>query len=145
MALIINEQEKQKIFRQITHRLGAPIRKVELTEEQMCSLLEIAIEDHSSYINDWLIESQWSSLYGANLNTTDLSKAFTTRSQDYEQSFTYAYSKIVGLQATGPWELKKDYITVESGKQVYTIPAGREINEVLWLTPPTMDNALYSV
>ena len=62
----------------------------------------------------------------------------------YEDSFTYAYSKIVGLQARGPWELKKDYVELVQGQQVYEIPAGREINEVLWITPPTIDNALYS-
>ena len=63
---------------------------------------------------------------------------------EYQTSFTYAYSKIVGLQAGGPWELKKDYVLVETGQQVYEIPAGREINEVLWITPSTMDFALYA-
>ena len=33
----------------------------------------------------------------------DLARAFTTRSLDWETSFTYAYSKIVGL--TGWWSL----------------------------------------
>jgi hypothetical protein len=143
MSLIINTSEKQKIFRQVKHRLGAPIRKVELEDEMMETLLEIAVEDHSAFINEWLIESQWSSIYGKDITTTDLSKALTTRELGYEDSFTYAYSKIVGLQARGPWELKKDYVEVEFGKQVYEIPAGREINEVLWLTPPTIDHALY--
>lgn len=144
MALVIEESEKQKLFRQVKHRLGAPLRKVELSDEQMCTLLEIAVEDHSSYINEWLIEAQWSSLDGINLDTTDLAKALTTRAQGYEDSFTYAYSKIVGLQARGPWELKQDYVTLENGRQVYQIPAGREISEVLYFQPPTVDYALYS-
>jgi len=144
MALVIEEAEKQKLFRQVRHRLGAPLRKVELSDEQMCTLLEIAVEDHSSYINEWLIEAQWSSLDGINLDTTDLAKALTTRSQGYEDSFTYAYSKIVGLQARGPWELKQDYVTLENGRQVYQIPAGREMSEVLYFQPPTVDYALYS-
>ena len=132
------------MFRQVKHRLGAPIRKVELEDEMLETLLEISIEDHSSYINEWLIESQWTSLYGKDLTTTDLTKALTVREMSYEDSFTYAYSKIVGLQARGPWELKKDYVTVKAGQQVYEIPAGREINEVLWITPPTIDHALYA-
>jgi hypothetical protein len=144
MALIINEAERKKIFRQVKHRLGAPMRKIELDDETMETLLEISIEDHSAYINEWLIESQWSSLYGKDLSITDLTKSFTRREQGYEDSWTYAYSKIVGLQARGPWELKKDYVTVNQGQQVYEIPAGREVNEVLWMTPPTIDNALYS-
>lgn len=144
MALNISQVEKDKLFRQVKHRLGAPIRKVELEEEMLSTLLEISIEDYSSYINEWLIESQWTSIYGKDLTTTDLSRALTVREMNYEDSFTYAYSKIVGLQARGPWELKHDYVTIEQGKQAYEIPAGREINEVLWITPPTIDHALFS-
>lgn len=144
MALIINDAEKSKLFRQIKHRLGAPIRKVELEDEMLCTLLEISIEDYSAYINEWLIESQWSSLYGKDITTTDIARSLTIREQNYEDSFTYAYSKLTGLQARGPWELKKDFVTVTQGQQVYEIPAGREINEVLWITPPTIDHALYS-
>ena len=144
MSLIITDAEKEKLFRQVKHRLGAPIRKVELEDEMFCTLLEISIEDHSSFINEWLIEAQWTSIYGKDITKTDLAQALTTRGMEYEDSFTYAYSKIVGLQARGPWELKKDYVTVKKGQQVYEIPAGREINEVLWITPPTIDNALFS-
>lgn len=144
MSLVISDAEKEKLFRQVRITLGAPIRKVELTDEMLCTLLEIAIEDHSSYINEWLIESQWSSLYGKDITTTDLSQSFINREQGFENAFTYAYSKTVGLQSNGPWELKQDYVTIEDGVQVYSIPAGREINEVLWITPPTIDYALYS-
>ena len=68
----------------------------------------------------------------------------TTRSLDFESRFSYAYSKQVGLQDRGPWEMKKDYVTVVAGQQVYQIPGGREINEVLWITPNSTDHALYS-
>jgi hypothetical protein len=144
MALEITDSEKRKLFNEVRIQLGAPIRKVELDDEMLCTLAEISIEDYSSYVNEWLIESQWSSLYGVNVSNTDLTKAFTTRGQGYEESFTYAYSKIVGLQAGGPWELKKDFVTVVEGQAAYSIPAGREINEVLWITPPTIDFALYA-
>ena len=33
MSLVINEAEKSKIFRQVKHRLGAPMRKIELEDE----------------------------------------------------------------------------------------------------------------
>ena len=143
MSLIINEAEKSKLFRQVKHRLGAPMRKIELEDETMCTLVEIAVEDHSAFINEWLIESQWTAIYGKDLLITDLSKALTQREMNYEDSFTYAYSKIVGLQANGPWELKQDYVVVKAGQQAYEIPAHREINEVLWITPPTIDHALF--
>lgn len=50
----------------------------------------------------------------------------------FETSFTYAYSKIVGLQAGGPYQLKQDYVNLSANTQIYEIPAGREINEILW-------------
>ena len=49
----------------------------------------------------------------------------------------------MGLQTRGPWELQKDYVLIEEDKQVYEIPAGREINEILWFTPNSTDHALY--
>jgi len=63
-----------------------------------------------------------------------VANALITRTMDFEQQFSYSYSKIVGLQAQGPWVLKKDYIILEEDKQNYEIPAGREINEVLWFS-----------
>jgi len=89
-------------------------------------------------------KSQWTTLYGLNLDTQSLANALIRRSLDWETQYTYAYSKIVGLQARGPWELKQDYVTLENGRQVYSIPAGREISEVLYFQPPTVDYALYS-
>jgi hypothetical protein len=49
----------------------------------------------------------------------------------------------VGLQQRGNYELKKDFFQVERGKQVYVIPAGREINKVMYVTPSTTKAALY--
>ena len=138
----ISTQDRDKLFRQFRHSLGAPIRQIELTDDQLCTLLEISIEDYSQYVQEWLIEHQWQSLYGQNITTTDFSFALSVRSLDYVQQATYAYSKQVGLQANGPWELKKDYIELESGRQVYQIPAGRQVNEVLWITPPATSQAL---
>jgi hypothetical protein len=135
---------KNELYTQIRHRLGAPIRKIELEWEQMNSLLETSIEDYAQRVQDWLIENQWSSLLGKEVDKTDIAFALTTRSLDFESNFSYAYSKQVGLQQRGPWELKKDYVIIERNKQVYQIPANREINEILWITPNSTDHALYS-
>jgi hypothetical protein len=134
--------DREKLFLQLRHSLGAPIRQVELKDEQLCTLLDIAIEDYAQYVQEWLIEFQWQSVLGVNITTTDMAFAMSTRSQDFTTSYTYSYSKQVGLQARGPWELKKDFITLEAGRQVYQIPAGREINEILWLTPTAISQAL---
>jgi hypothetical protein len=76
-------------------------------------------------------------------NPSELAYALTTRSLDWSRDFSYWFSREVGLQQRGPWELKKDFFKVERGKQVYIIPAGREINKVLYVTPSTTKAALY--
>ena len=140
---IISEPERSKLYTKVRHLLGAPLRSVELEDEQMDTLLEFSIDEYSQYVQDWLIESQWTALYNLNLDTQSLTKAFTTRSLDYETRYTYAYSKIVGLQAGGDWELKKDYIQLVPNQQIYEIPANREINELLWFTPATLNNTMF--
>jgi hypothetical protein len=35
MATIISEQEKDKLYTQVFHLLGMPVRGIELTQEQM--------------------------------------------------------------------------------------------------------------
>lgn len=142
MSNIISQKDKEKLYSQVFHLLGMPVRGVELTEEQMDTFLELSLSEYEQFVSDWLIESQWSSLAGLDVDTQSLTRAFTTRSLDYETQFTHAYSKIVGLQAGGDWELKKDYIELERGKQTYVIPAGREINELLWFTRAELTDSI---
>lgn len=142
--MAVSNEDKQRIYEQFRVSVGAPLRQIELTDDMLCVLLEIAIEDYSQYVQEWLIEHQWQSLLGKDVNTTDMAFALSVRDFDYMTQYTYAYSKQVGLQARGPWELKKDYINIEAGRQVYEIPAGREVNEVLWITPPTTQMALFA-
>jgi hypothetical protein len=141
---MVPNEDRLRIFEQFRVSMGAPYRKVELDDDQLCTLLEIAVEDYAQYVNEFLIEHQWQSLLGQNVDTTDMAFALSVRSLDLTTQYTYAYSKQVGLQTRGPWELKKDYINIEAGRQVYQIPAGREINEVLYVTPPTTDKALFA-
>lgn len=143
--MIVTEEVKG-LFDLARAKLGAPIRKVELTDDQLCKLLEAAVGDYAEKVQNWVIESQWLNLYGKNSylkNPTDLAFALTTRTMDFSRDFSYWFSREVGLQQRGPWELKKDFFQVERGKQVYMIPAGREINKVLYVTPSTTKAALY--
>ena len=140
---IIPENERSPLYTKVRHLLGAPLRSVELEDEQMDSLLEFAIDDYSQYVQNWLIESQWSNLWGLNLDTQSLSRAFVTKTLDFETRYTYAYSKIVGLQAGGDWVLKKDYIQLVPNQQIYEIPAHREINELLWFTPSDLNGVYF--
>lgn len=136
--------EIKSLFRKIRTLLGAPIMEVELTDDMLCDLLEISIEDYAERVQNWTIENQWATLYGKNLSNIDLAHALSVRTLDLSRDFSYWFSKEVGLQQRGPWELKKDFITIESGKQEYLIPAGREINSVMYVNPPTTQAALYA-
>jgi len=142
MAQIITDNEKDKLYTQVFHLLGMPVRGIELTEEQMDTFMKLSLSEYEQYVSDWLIESQWSALAGLDVDTQSLTRAFTTRSLDYETQYTYSYSKIVGLQANGPWEMKKDFITIVKGQQTYEIPAGREINELLWFTRAELTDSI---
>jgi len=140
---VIPEPHRSELYKKVRHLLGAPLRSVELDDEQMDTLLEFSIDDYSEQVQNWLIESQWTSLYNLNLDTQSMSRAFISKSLDYETRYSYAYSKIVGLQAGGDWELKKDYIELKMNQQIYEIPANREINEVLWFSPAELNNAMF--
>lgn len=103
----VSSEDRDKLFTQFRHSVGAPIRQIEMTDDQLCTLLDIAIEDYAQYVQEWLIEHQWLSILGKNIDTTDMAFALSVRSFDFVTQYTYAYSKQVGLQANGPWELKK--------------------------------------
>tara|TARA_R110000772_G_scaffold17946_3_gene49850 strand:+ start:7000 stop:8160 length:1161 start_codon:yes stop_codon:yes gene_type:complete len=142
--MAIPNEDKERIYKQFRVSVGAPLRNIEMTDDMLCTLLEMSIEDYAQYVQDWLIEHQWHSLLGKNIDTNDMAFAMSVRDIDLSQQYAYAYSKQTGLQQRGPWELKKDYVTIETGKQVYQIPAGREINQILWVTPPTTQMALFA-
>jgi len=137
-------EEVQDLFQQALSTLGAPTRKIQLTEEQMCDLLKNAIGNYSKTVQNWVIKSQWMNIYGKDLSTTDITYMLTTRTFDMANDYAFWFSKEVGLQqrGKGQWELKKDFFKVERGKQCYTIPAGREINNLMYVTPTTSNVAM---
>lgn len=142
----IGTKEKNKLYLHIKHELGYPLRPFELTDEMLDSYLEMGLEDYSSVVNDWLIQQQWINIQNMEIDKGDFFNAFMTKSNDFMESFTYAYSKQVGLGTNAPaargWELKRDFVTISGGTQHYIIPANREVNEVLWETPPSIDQGL---
>lgn len=137
-------EEIQDLFRKIKSALGAPVRSVEVTDQMLCDYLDMCIEDYSERVNNWLVETQWATLYGKNVTNTDMAFALSVRTFDMSKDYSYWFSKQVGLQQEGPWELKKDFITIEKGKQVYVVPSGRTINKVMYVNPPTSQAALFA-
>ena len=100
--------------------------------------------DYAERVGNWKIDTQWITLYGKTINAKDIAFALSTRTLDMTKDYSYWFSKQVGLQQEGPWELKKDFITIEKGKQVYVIPAGRVINKVMYVNPSTTQAALFA-
>lgn len=143
--MVITDKVKD-LFKIARTKLGAPIRSVQLTDDQMCDLLKVAIGDYAEVVQNWVIESQWLNLQGNQSLLKDPAQAayaLTIRSMDWSRDYSYWFSREVGLQQRGNYELKKDFFKIEQGKQVYIIPAGREINKVLFVTPSTTKAALY--
>lgn len=136
--------EIKGLFRKCRTELGAPVVDVELTDDQLCDLLDLSIEDYAEKVQNWLVETQWATLYGKNVSNIDMAYALSVRTMDMSKDYSYWFSKEVGLQQRGRWELKKDYITIEAGKQSYLVPAGREINNVMYCNPSTSQAALYA-
>lgn len=138
------DQELIDLFNDVRVKLGCSVRKVELTDDMLCSLLRLSIGDYSQIVQNFIIENQWATLYGKNLTDVDIAYALSVRTLDMAKDYSTWFSKEVGLQASGKWILNKDFFKLEKGKQVYVIPAGRTINKVLWITPPTTDQALFA-
>ena len=140
-------EDMKSLFRTVRTMLGAPIRIVQLEDEQLCDLLDVAIGDYSEKVQNWVIETQWLNMQTKGQiqfqNASELAYAMTIRTIDWSRDYSYWFSREVGLQQRGHYELKKDFFQVERGKQVYVIPAGREINKVMYVTPSTTKAALY--
>ena len=136
--------EIQTLFKRFRSEQGAPLVEVEITDEQLCDLLDMAVEDYAERVQNWTVKNQWSTLYGKNLSNIDLAFALSVRTLDISKDLSYWFSKEAGFQQRGPWELKKDFIKIEAGKQDYLVPAGREIMRVMWCNPSTSQAALYA-
>lgn len=142
------DKEKEKLFRIIRRKLGGSTRTVELTDDDLCDLLELAVGDYAQVVQNFIIESNWASLFGKKvgieMSNQEIAFALSMRTLDMTKDYASWFSKQVGLQAYGKYELKKDFIKLEKGKQVYVVPAGREINKVMWVAPPTTDQSLFA-
>jgi len=129
--------EKEKLFNQIRTYIGEPATDYSkvVTDKILETNTELAVDNYITMLDTWLISQQWGQLQNQSIESTNFIEAFTTRTLDYEKIFFNAYMKQVASSYSAPWELKKDFIEISANTQVYMIPSGREINEVLWYTP----------
>jgi len=59
MSNIIGPNEKDKLYTQVFHLLGMPVRGIELTEEQMDTFLELSISSYEEYVVSMVIFSRF--------------------------------------------------------------------------------------
>lgn len=136
-------KEILKLFKLVRTSIGGSIREVELTDEDLKTLLDLTVNQYDMTVQGWAIQYNWLNMLGKSAasllsNPQDLSYAMTFGALDMSKDYSQWFSRDVGLQQRGSkYELKKDYITIERGKQCYLVPAGREIVKVMWLTPST--------
>ena len=55
------------LFKRFRSSVGAPVMEAEITNDQLCDMLDIAIEDYTEKVQNWVIENNWVTLYGKNL------------------------------------------------------------------------------
>lgn len=132
----MTDQQISRIFRRIRRKLGEPVMGVELEDEQLEESLCEAIEEYSSYIHQWSLENKLSQMLGLP-NEIDFTLKFVSQNFGFERTFSTAYAEQVnglgGINSNR--EMKLDSIPLSAGTQNYVLPAGRELNEMLWFTP----------
>ncbi len=142
----LSKAERDILYDKVIYSLGGELLNIEIDNKTFDINLIMAIEEYSAFINNWIVEQQFPTLQGLEIDSADITYALTTKTLDFEQSFAASYSKQFGVGNTvsSKWELKKDYIVISANTQMYNIPAGREVNEVLWVTPPNIPTGGFS-
>ena len=62
--------EIEELFRKVRTLLGAPIRRVELTDEALCNLLDVVVEDYAERVQSFLGQNYWGCGCGKHVITT---------------------------------------------------------------------------
>jgi len=130
----MTDRERNQIFRRIRRKIGAPVMGVELLDEQLEECVCEAIEEYSSYINDWVLRNRLGEMLGLP-SEVDFTLKYVSNSLYFERSFATDIGEQIGLGANGTTEVKTDSIQLTAGTQDYSVPPNREILDILWYTP----------
>ena len=126
--------EKNQIFRRIRRKIGAPVMGVELLDEQIEECICEAIEEYSSYVNDWVLRNRLGEMLGLP-SEVDFTLKYVSNSLYFERSYATDIGEQIGLGANGTNEVKTTSINLTAGTQDYTVPAQREVLDILWFIP----------
>jgi hypothetical protein len=130
----MSQYEQTKLFRRIRTFLGEPVMGVELEDIHIEEAICMAIEEYSSYINNWVMQNRLGEMLGLP-SEIDFTLKYVSNSLYFEKAYAASYSEQQGFGVNGTRELKTQGINLTAGTQDYVIPAGREVNDVLWYTP----------
>ena len=130
----VSSTEMAQICESVRMLFGAPIVKVELADIQIENAMCSSVKEYSSYINDWFLRNKLGEMLGLP-KEIDFTLKYVANTQYFEQSFQNHIAEQMGLGANSMREMKTGSIVLSGGTQDYLIPAGREVNEVLWYTP----------
>ena len=130
----MTESQVTSLYNRIRRKIGAPVMGVELRDEQLEECVCEAIEEYSSYINNWVMQNRLGEMLGLP-SEIDFTLKYVSNSLYFERSFGKAIAEQAGLGTMGTRPIKTEAISLTAGTQIYEIPAGREVNEVLWFTP----------
>jgi hypothetical protein len=130
----MSQSDISRLYRRIRRKLGEPVVGVELRDEQLEECVCEAIEEYSSFINNWALENRMSQMLGLPKNI-DFTLKYVSNNFGFERTFARAYGDLAGTSSTSLRELKVGIITLTAGTQNYFIEENREINEIMWYTP----------
>ena len=130
----VTDEERVEIINRIRRDFGAKIVTVELLDEHIENSICSAIQEYSSYINDWFLRNKLGEMLGLP-SEIDFTLKYVSDTMYFEQSFANHMAEQAGQGANSTRELKLGSIVLTGGTQDYLIPAGREVNELLWFTP----------
>lgn len=142
MYLDITEDELQQITEEILTILGSFSISVDVEKREILIVMRRALEEFEKETSLWQLRNQFGNVYGlpAGVLMTNQLAVFNmnliTQITDWFASMQRVGGKI-------PW--KKDYITLEPGRQIYDLslesstpypPGTRRIHRVLWAATP---------
>jgi len=93
--------------------LGAPVVNVELLSIHYTHAFNNAIEEYSSFINRWAINSQIANALGLP-SSQDFTMRWVSQNFEFSKSFAKAYSEQVNIGGEVP--IRKDFFTLSEGK-----------------------------
>lgn len=130
----MSQYEQTKLFKRIRFFLGEPVMQVELQDEHIETAICMAIEEYSSYVNNWVMQNRLGEMLGLP-SEIDFTMKYVSNSLYFEKSYSTAFGEQVGLGANSIREVKTGTVQLSAGTQDYLLPAGIEVDQIMWFTP----------